>query len=344
MIKRKKICIIISLTIGIIFIINLGGDQIEAISFKRFNQNIVREVLYVGGSGPGNFSKIQDAIDNASSGDNIFVFHGIYLENISVYKRLSIIGECKENTIIDAKNKGYSINISVDGVSVSGFTIQNGSYSGNLINKANLFINSSDNIIKENIFKYSESGIMIVNSNRNNISNNIISDNVIGLWLIGSKNNVYKNLIINNSNIGIDLLGSENIISNNMIFNNNDIGLYLIDSSKNNILNNEISNNSIGIVLTWNRENDENRNNVISKNNFRNNTKSDSGFVEHLGINQKNIWKNNYWEKSRLFPKLILGLKQTRFYFPTPFGALWFFIPWFHFDLNPAKQPYLIII
>ncbi|MBP1662308.1 MAG: hypothetical protein H6P94_557, partial [Thermoplasmatales archaeon] len=29
--------------------------------------------LYVGGSGPGNYTKIQDAIDNASDGDTIFV-------------------------------------------------------------------------------------------------------------------------------------------------------------------------------------------------------------------------------------------------------------------------------
>jgi hypothetical protein len=34
--------------------------------------------LYVGGSGPGNYTKIQDAIDNASNGDTVFVFNGTY--------------------------------------------------------------------------------------------------------------------------------------------------------------------------------------------------------------------------------------------------------------------------
>ena len=29
--------------------------------------------LYVGGSGPGNYSSIQDAIDNASDGDTVYV-------------------------------------------------------------------------------------------------------------------------------------------------------------------------------------------------------------------------------------------------------------------------------
>ena len=31
-------------------------------------------ILYVGGDGPGNYTKIQDAIENATSGDTIFVY------------------------------------------------------------------------------------------------------------------------------------------------------------------------------------------------------------------------------------------------------------------------------
>ena len=30
-------------------------------------------ILYVGGTGPGNYSRIQDSIDNASEGDMVFV-------------------------------------------------------------------------------------------------------------------------------------------------------------------------------------------------------------------------------------------------------------------------------
>jgi hypothetical protein len=32
------------------------------------------KTLYVGGSGEGNYTKIQDAIDNASKGDTVFVY------------------------------------------------------------------------------------------------------------------------------------------------------------------------------------------------------------------------------------------------------------------------------
>ncbi len=44
--------------------------------------------LYVGGSGPGNYSKIQDAIDNAFDGDTIIVYSGTYYEAITLNKQL----------------------------------------------------------------------------------------------------------------------------------------------------------------------------------------------------------------------------------------------------------------
>ena len=61
--------------------------------------------LYVGGSGPENYSTIQSAINNASSGDTIFVFNGIYYENIILNKdSINLTGENKEKTIIDGMN------------------------------------------------------------------------------------------------------------------------------------------------------------------------------------------------------------------------------------------------
>ena len=345
MIKKRSACVIIILFLGITFAPTLSSFQFEESSNKMILQNYNGKTLYVGGSGPGNYSKIQHAIDNASEGDNIFVFNGVYYETVSISKQLYIRGEGKEITTIDALKKGYTVNISADGVVISGFTIQNGSYSGNIVNKANLFIISSNNIIANNIFRYSESGIMMMNTFGGNIiSENIMSNNSIGLWLSSSKNIVTRNIITNNSDMGIDTFGSENIISGNIVKNNKGTGLYFIDSSKNNISDNEISNNYIGIILTWSRENDQNRDNFILRNNLRNNTNVNAGFAEHKGLNGKNIWKNNYWGKPRIFPKPILGLKQTRFYYPTPFGLLWFFIPWLRFDWHPARQPYNISI
>ena len=55
----------------------------------------------MGGSGPNNYTKIQDAIDNASDGDTVFVYDGTYYENIIINKSINLTGENKDTTIID---------------------------------------------------------------------------------------------------------------------------------------------------------------------------------------------------------------------------------------------------
>jgi len=62
-----------------------------------------RDTLYVGGSGTGNYSTIQDAIDDASDGDTVFVYNDSspYIENVVVNKSINLIGEDKDSTVID---------------------------------------------------------------------------------------------------------------------------------------------------------------------------------------------------------------------------------------------------
>ena len=41
-------------------------------------------IIYVGGTGVGNYTNIQDAIDISSNDDTIFVYNGTYYENIEL--------------------------------------------------------------------------------------------------------------------------------------------------------------------------------------------------------------------------------------------------------------------
>ena len=65
------------------------------------------------------YQHIQDAIDNASDGDTIFVFRGTYSSISVLGKNLTLMGEDKKNTIIKYNNS--------EGIRITKFYL--GSYS-----------------------------------------------------------------------------------------------------------------------------------------------------------------------------------------------------------------------
>jgi len=73
---------------------------------------------------PGDYTTIQDAIDNANDGDTIVVSGGAYQENIVVDKEVSIIGT--GTPVIDGMG-GIAINITANNVTITGFNITNSS-------------------------------------------------------------------------------------------------------------------------------------------------------------------------------------------------------------------------
>lgn len=85
------------------------------------------KILYVGGTGPGNYSSIQEAIDDAEDGDMIFIYSGVYNESVVVNKKVCLVGEDKNTTIIQARD-GYAFLIEVSEVSVSRMTVRDSVY------------------------------------------------------------------------------------------------------------------------------------------------------------------------------------------------------------------------
>jgi parallel beta-helix repeat protein len=82
--------------------------------------------FYVGGGGPGNYTNIQDAIDNTTDGDTIYVFPGIYREQIVINNSIQLQGADLLTTFIDGKNASNDIITCVGpDVIISGFTIYN---------------------------------------------------------------------------------------------------------------------------------------------------------------------------------------------------------------------------
>jgi hypothetical protein len=65
------------------------------------------KILYVGGSGPNNYTSIQDALNEANEGDTIFVYNDSspYYENLIINKSIKLIGENRDTTIIDGRGR-----------------------------------------------------------------------------------------------------------------------------------------------------------------------------------------------------------------------------------------------
>ena len=252
------------------------------------SEETIGNVLYVGGNKPENYRSIQNAIDNASIDDTIFVYNGIYYENIIVNKTVNIIGENKENTIIKGNiNEIYDEFLIVfyvleNNVNISGFTITNSIPENNLLNysffSVGILINANNTKIQGNIIKENTFGISLDNSFNNKIINNILTDNFIQIRILGSSDNTIENCEITNYNQNIFLQ------------TNQEIGISFDIADNNTIVNNTISNIS-GIAIQFSYSC---KNNTIYYNNFINNK-------ENANDSGENNWDNglhgNYWDQ-----------------------------------------------
>ena len=76
----------------------------------------------------GEYSKIQEAIDDASPGDLIEVHSGIYCENVKVDKKIALVGVATsgEKPVIDSCGKESAIMLLVNEITLRGFTAKTG--------------------------------------------------------------------------------------------------------------------------------------------------------------------------------------------------------------------------
>ena len=248
-----------------ILLICIGINFLLVTSEMVTSEESQEKILYVDDDGDKQYLTINQALLNASDGDTIYVYNGIYYENISISRSVSLIGEKKETTIISGysdQNSRYLINIFSDDIEISGFTIKNST-----------FLESLPSIPEDNVSlppKMVNVGVGI----------RILSDNIT----------ISGNNITQNGESGITADSGQNIIISSNQISENPQGIYLGNCSNNTIMNNTIENNTWGVIFL-----SEASENVFYHNNFINNS-------FHTSDNGKNIFyskdlkQGNYWD------------------------------------------------
>ena len=287
--------------------------------------------LYVGGSGPGNYTRIQDAVDNASDGDTVYVYRGIYSDYLPEYstgvfisKDINLLGENKYSTVINGSVGWRSVvNIMTDGVCINGFAIQNckGGIAAVLIEDPTGLSDIKDITIYDTIIRENTVGISCLSNISNSMFyNNILSNNTYGIELIHCNNcSVYKNHISNNM-IGIVLESiKSNIIEYNLILENG-IGIEALTSHGTIVFNNFINNEKHAYFENW----------------FTNTL----FLIIPLLLYYKQYWNSNYWDDwNTTNPRPIQGEWMVVF----AIGDLHFLFgsfPSAQFDRHPVQEPY----
>jgi parallel beta-helix repeat protein len=287
--------------------------------------------LYVGGSGPGNYTRIQDAINDSSDDDTVFVYDDSspYYENIFIKKEIRLIGENRTTTIItgNGSEQGTIVLLTANYSSIQNFTFKD-SHVGIMIdaNSKRSHITISYLTIKNCSY-----GIIGNSLNLCEFSYNLISmeqaQGMDGISLVAASNiSIHHNIIqeiVDHYSTGIDLWSvfHSNIYANYISMGNGD-GISLLECFFNKVFQNILVNNTIGILL------EDDCFSIIKQNTFIKNIVHATFWQNHLP--PFNLWLGNYWGRSHLSPKPI-------------FGLFIYIIPLVQFDWRPALKPYDIV-
>ncbi len=261
MMRKSLAAGIILLFIGTAIIPSTAQDVEKSSPALRGN------TLYVGGSGPGNYSRIQDAVDNATDGDTVFVFDDSspYNERVTVHKSIRLVGENQRTTVIDYRNTyvpmSTTVSLTADDVTFTGFTVR--------------------------------TEAMLVGYNLNVYCNH---STIMGNTFIGNRSHTpfSFNIVLGNSH--------DNIIEENTI-SAGAVGIYVYESNDSTILANNITKNNLyGIILSNARRNNISMNNIIENGDYDAFVSRDLGIFP-----LSNHWFANYWGNPHLLPKRIPG-------------------------------------
>ena len=211
------------------------------------------------------WNSIQEGINDASNGDIVYVYQGIYSENVVLDKSVTLTGEKSGCTIIDAHNRADCLYILANYATITGFTLRNSGAEIYPQRDAGIDINSCNVTIKQCNIISNNHGILVQKS-FSFIDECFIDKNDVGVYFKGD-NNTIRQCVITNNSIGIAADQVKHNTLTNLLIHNNSQGIHFVTSENNLIEDSRIvANKHHGLTLEWLSDN-----NKISRCNISNN-------------------------------------------------------------------------
>ena len=241
-------------------------------------------VIYV----PDDQPTVQAGIDAASTGDTVQVAPNTYYENVTIDKTITLLGETKISTVINASDSGDCILVTAAGAVIKNLSVQHGGIEDSYQTfwDSGIKIVGADNVIVENCFicNNGAAGLSLTVSSYCIIRGCYISQNVSGIYFFedpygsysdNASNQITGNVIMMNSSTGIrfehtgSTYHSANIVRSNFIAGNG-VGMSMIMSEYNEVTYNYFYLN-FGVGLGLSMCMGGGQNNTIHHNSFKNN-------------------------------------------------------------------------
>jgi parallel beta-helix repeat protein len=212
---------------------------------------------------PTDYLEIQEAVNNASEGDTVYILNGTYSETIELISDITILGQDKNTTVIDGGGSAncfyrdqFAIirNVRIENIKIINFNralhFSDNAYNPDqsaigVIFKDNIIENASEGlflywnaektgaIVENNIIQNCHIGIYTGRADTNVIiKNNFITKCYQGMEIqTYSKPLITNNIITHCSWIGIEASGGNSIIVNNTVVYNEGLGIRITHNS-----------------------------------------------------------------------------------------------------------------
>jgi len=209
------------------------------------------------GWGHDHFNHIQDGINAVAEHGTVYVYSGTYYENVIVNKAVNMVGENRDNTIVDGSNRDDTLRITVDYVNVTGFSLTNSSYAAWSNGGLEITYASNCKIINCSFFNNGYAGVRLYDVHNINFSDCEVYNNYgEGIFMEYSSNIQIINCTLHgiSGTIRVDHYSNHIDIVDCIAYDGG--SFLLLQGANNNIITRCVSyNNSYGVSMIGGLEN-----------------------------------------------------------------------------------------